>query len=51
MKPHEVLNLLWYLWRRNNWMLYRYPRLNAKWLQRAGQDYRPTVLMCRFNLP
>lgn len=51
MKPIEVLNLLWYIWKRKSWMLDRNPRLDAKWLQRAGQNYCSTLLMCRFDLP
>jgi len=49
MKPLEALNLLWYVWKRNSWMLDRYPRFDAK--LGSGQDYRPTLLMCRFDLP
>jgi len=51
MKPIEVLNLLWYVWKRNSWMLDRYPRLNAK--LGSGQDHRPNFnfLTYRCDLP
>lgn len=33
MKPSEALNLLWYLWRHNNWMLAATLDLMPSWDQ------------------
>jgi len=42
MKHSEVLSLVWYLWRRNNWMLDRCPRFDAK--LRLGEDHCSALL-------